>query len=46
LKRIPFLLIVGEKELEAHSVAVRKQGEGDQGALTIAEFVALVNSML
>jgi threonyl-tRNA synthetase len=46
LKRIPFLLIVGEKELEAHSVAVRKQGEGDQGALTIAEFVVLVNSML
>ncbi len=46
LKRIPFLLVVGEKELEAHSVAVRKQGEGDQGALTIAEFVALVNSML
>jgi threonyl-tRNA synthetase len=46
LKRIPFLLIVGEKEQEAHSVAVRKQGEGDQGALTIAEFVALVNSML
>lgn len=46
LKRIPFLLVVGEKELEAHSVSVRKQGEGDQGALTIAEFVALVNSML
>ena len=46
LKRIPFLLVVGEKEQEAHSVAVRKQGEGDQGALTIAEFVALVNSML
>jgi threonyl-tRNA synthetase len=46
LKRIPFLLIVGEKEQEAGTVAVRKQGEGDQGALTIAEFAAQLKSML
>lgn len=46
LKRIPFLLIVGEKEMEAGTVSVRKQGEGDQGALSINEFAAQVNAML
>jgi threonyl-tRNA synthetase len=46
LKRIPFLLIVGEKELEAGTVAVRKQGEGDQGALSIGDFVKMVQAQL
>ncbi len=39
LKRVPFMLIVGEKEADAGQVAVRIQGEGDQGAMTVAEFV-------
>ncbi len=43
LKRIPYLLIVGEKEVENNSVSVRKQGEGDQGVLTIDEFINKVN---
>ena len=46
LKRIPFLLIVGEKEQEAGSVSVRKQGEGDQGAVSIGEFAEMVKEML
>ncbi|MCC6459197.1 MAG: threonine--tRNA ligase [Saprospiraceae bacterium] len=46
LKRIPFLLIVGEKEQEAGTVAVRKQGEGDQGALSISGFADQVKAML
>jgi threonyl-tRNA synthetase len=46
LKRIPFLLIVGEKEAESHSVAVRKQGEGDQGVFSIPEFIDQVQAML
>ncbi len=40
MKRIPFLLVVGEKEQEAGTVSVRKQGEGDQGAVSIAAFAA------
>jgi threonyl-tRNA synthetase len=40
LKRIPFMLIVGEKEVENNAVSVRRQGEGDKGSLSIAEFVA------
>jgi threonyl-tRNA synthetase len=43
LKRIPFLLIVGEKEVEAGQVAVRKQGDGDKGVMSLQEFVNFVN---
>lgn len=43
LKRIPYLLIVGEKEAEGGMVAVRRQGEGDKGVMTIDEFAALIN---
>ena len=43
LKRIPYMLIVGEKEAENGEVSVRKQGEGDQGSMKIATFAALLN---
>ena len=43
LKRIPYLLIVGEKEEQTNSVAVRKQGEGDKGSFGIEEFANLIN---
>ncbi len=46
LQRIPFLLVVGEKEVEAGTVAVRKQGEGDQGAVTVSAFAEMVKAML
>lgn len=42
LKRIPYLLIVGEKEAESGMVAVRKQGEGDQGTMTKEEFAEFI----
>ena len=38
LKHIPYLLIVGEKEAENGEVSVRKQGQGDQGSMKIADF--------
>ena len=43
LKRIPYMLIVGEKEAENNEVSVRKQGEGDKGLMKIATFAALLN---
>jgi threonyl-tRNA synthetase len=43
LKRIPYLLVVGEKEMEAGVVAVRKQGEGDKGTMTPDEFANMIN---
>ena len=38
LKHIPYLLVVGEKEAENGEVSVRKQGQGDQGSMKIADF--------
>lgn len=46
LKRIPFLLIVGEKEVAEGTVSVRQQGEGDKGAMTLAEFTAHVGDIV
>ena len=43
LKRITYMLIVGEKEAENGEVSVRKQGEGDKGSMKIATFAALLN---
>jgi len=44
LKRIPYLLIIGEKEVENGTVAVRKQGEGDKGSMRIEEFADFITS--
>ena len=46
LKRIPFLLIVGEKEAADGTVSVRQQGEGDKGSMTLAEFTAHVGDIV
>ena len=42
LKRIPYMLIIGEKEAENNEVSVRKQGAGDKGMMKIAKFAALI----
>ncbi len=39
LHKIPYMLIIGEKEVENGTVSVRKRGEGDIGAVRIGEFV-------
>ncbi|MFI3320440.1 MAG: threonine--tRNA ligase [Rikenellaceae bacterium] len=44
LKRIPFLLIVGEKEEADGLVSVRAQGEGDKGQMSMKEFSDYVNA--
>jgi threonyl-tRNA synthetase len=38
-KKIPYMLIVGEKEVSEEKVAVRKHGQGDQGSVLLDEFV-------
>lgn len=40
VNKIPFMLIVGEKEEENGTVSVRKQGEGDIGTLSITDFIS------
>ena len=42
LKRIPYMLIVGEKEAENREVSVRRQGEGDKGTIKVDEFINMV----
>jgi threonyl-tRNA synthetase len=42
LKRIPYLIIIGEKEAESETISVRKQGEGDKGAMKIEEFARFI----
>ena len=42
LKRIPYMLIVGENESREEEVSVRKQGEGDMGIMKITTFAELI----
>ena len=44
LKKIPYLLIVGEKEKENGEISVRKQGEGDKGSMKIINFATALNA--
>ncbi|MBP5260406.1 MAG: threonine--tRNA ligase, partial [Paludibacteraceae bacterium] len=43
LKRIPYMIIVGEKEQQERTVSVRKQGDGDKGSMSVAQFAAMIN---
>jgi len=40
LQKLPYMLIVGEKEVEEKLVAVRRRGEGDLGQMNVADFIA------
>ena len=42
MKHIPYLLVVGEKECEGNTVSVRRQGEGDQGSMSVDSFAAYI----
>lgn len=46
LKRIPFLLIVGEKEEAEQKVSVRTQGQGDQGQMSLEEFRDMITELV
>ena len=41
LNKIPYMLVVGDKEVEDGTVSVRKRGEGDLGAMAIDDFIGL-----
>jgi threonyl-tRNA synthetase len=42
IKKTPYMLVIGEKEAETKTVAVRRQGKGDQGVLSLEDFVAQI----
>ncbi len=43
LRKTPYLLIVGEKEMADGTVSVRRQGEGDKGTMTVDAFAKMIN---
>ncbi|RUT78204.1 threonine--tRNA ligase [Ancylomarina longa] len=43
LKKIPYLIIVGEKEVTENTLSIRKQGEGDMGLMSIDQFATFIN---
>ena len=46
LKRIPYLLIVGEKEAAERTVSVRAQGDGDKGSMTLEEYAQYMSDLV
>jgi threonyl-tRNA synthetase len=46
VSKVPYMLLLGEKEIENGTVAVRKHGEGDIGTMTIEEFANYFNKEL
>ncbi|HNR09529.1 MAG TPA: threonine--tRNA ligase, partial [Saprospiraceae bacterium] len=46
LKKIPYLLIVGEKEADNHSISLREHGKGDQGAMTLDAFAEKLDAQM
>ncbi len=44
LKHIPYLLIVGNEEVDTNTVSVRRQGQGDMGKMGIDEFAKMINN--
>jgi len=46
LKRIPYMLIIGENEERSSTVSVRKQGEGDKGIMKTEEFVDFIREQV
>ena len=43
LKRVPYMVVVGEKEAADGTVAMRKQGGGEQATLSVADFAKRIN---
>jgi len=46
LQKVPFILILGDKESTTNSVSVRTRGKGDQGSATLEEFVARAKGLV
>lgn len=46
MAKLPFMLIIGEKEAAAGTLSVREQGQGDLGAMTVPQFQALVKERI
>ncbi len=45
LQKIPFMLVIGDKEVEAKTVSVRSREEGDKGAMVLEDLIALCTDL-
>ena len=46
LNKIPYMLILGDNEVQEGKISLRKQGEGDQGSMSVVKFIEYFNSLL
>ena len=46
MQKLPYMLVVGEREAEGNTVAVRSRSEGEQGAMNIEQFADMVNDLI
>ena len=42
LMKVPYMLVLGEKEVSENKLAVRRQGKGDMGAVAVADFISMI----
>ena len=45
-ERIPYMLVIGDREAEAGQVAVRKRGEGEMGDMALEDFLAMAQAQV
>ena len=46
IAKVPYMLVFGEKEIEANAVSVRQQGKGDQGVKNLEEFINEISAQI
>ena len=46
LQKVPYVLVMGDKEAEAGAVSVRTRGKGDQGSMPLADFIAKAQGLI
>lgn len=46
MKKVPYMLIVGEKEMNENAVSVRKHGQGDLGSMSVDDFIAMIEKQV
>jgi threonyl-tRNA synthetase len=46
LEKVPFMLVIGDKEMNENTVAVRSRKKGDMGAMSADEFIAFAEQQI
>jgi threonyl-tRNA synthetase len=46
LQKVPFVLVMGDKEATSEAVSVRTRGKGDEGSVPLADFIQRANALI